>query len=192
MRSADSGFDQRHVFNASYIYVLPGGSSRNRLIKYLLGGWEIAGITTLESGRPFNITINFDNANNGARSNAQRPNFIGNPLPSGFKQTIGPGGAFFNTAAFTVAPPYTFGNVGRNALHGPAHYNTDVAGFKNFNFTERYKLQFRAEFFNAFNNSNFDNPHATLGNADFGTITATYPGLLQTQRQIQFGLKLLF
>jgi hypothetical protein len=184
----DSGFDQRHVFNASYIYIVPGGSSSNRFIKYVLGGWEIAGITTAESGRPFNIGINFDNANNGARSNSQRPNLIGNPFPSGFQQTYGPGGSFFNTAAFAVAPQYTFGNLGRNALHGPAFYNTDVGGFKNFNLTERLRLQFRAEFFNAFNNVNFDNPASTFGNNDFGSITST----VNSQRQIQFALKLLF
>ncbi len=153
-----------------------------------LGGWELTGITRLESGRAFNIGINFDNANNGARSNSQRPDLVGEPFPSGFSPTFGPGGTYFNTAAFAVAPQYTYGNLGRNALHGPAYYNTDAGAFKNFSLTERFKLQFRAEFFNIFNNSSFDTPDSTLGDAAFGSITSTFA----SQRQIQFALKLLF
>jgi Carboxypeptidase regulatory-like domain/TonB dependent receptor len=184
----DSGFDQRQVFNASYIYVVPGATSPNRLVKYVLGGWEVAGITRLETGRAFNIGINFDNANNGARSNSQRPDLVGDPFPSGFKSTYGPGGTFFNTAAFAVAPQYHFGNLGRNALHGPAYHNTDLGAFKNFNLTERFRLQFRAEFFNIFNNVNFDTPDSTLGDTNFGSITST----VTSQRQIQFALRLSF
>lgn len=184
----DSGFDQRQVFNASYIYVVPGATSPNRLVKYLLGGWELAGITTLETGRTFNIGINFDNANNGARSNSQRPDLVGDPFPSGFKSTYGPGGTFFNINAFAVAPQYHFGNLGRNALHGPAFHNTDLGGFKNFNLTERFRLQFRAEFFNIFNNVNFSTPDSTLGDTNFGSITGTDT----SQRQIQFALRLSF
>ncbi len=184
----DSGFDQRHVFNASYVYVVPGGNSQNRFVKYALGGWEIAGITTLETGRTFNIGINFDNANNGARAQSQRPNLVGNPFPSGFHSTYGPGGTFFNTAAFAVAPQYQFGNLGRNALHGPAFHNTDIGAFKNFNLTERFRMQFRAEFFNIFNNVNFGNPDSTLGDTNFGSITST----VTAQRQVQFALKLIF
>jgi hypothetical protein len=154
----------------------------------VLGGWELAGITTLETGRAFNIGINFDNANNGARSNAQRPDLVGDPFPSGFKSTYGPGGTFFNTAVFLVAPQYHFGNLGRNALHGPAFHNTDLGAFKNFNLTERFRLQFRAEFFNIFNNVNFSTPDSTLGDTDFGSITDTDT----SQRQIQFALRLSF
>ncbi|MCU1292948.1 MAG: TonB-dependent receptor [Bryobacterales bacterium] len=184
----DSGFDQRHVFNGSYIYIVPGASSQNRMIKYVLGGWEIAGITTLETGRAFNIGINFDNANNGARSNSQRPDLVGDPFPSGFTSTYGPGGRYFNTAAFAPAPQYHFGNLGRNALHGPAFHNTDIGAFKNFALTERFRLQFRAEFFNIFNNVNFSLPDRTLGDTNFGAITGTDTA----QRQVQFALKVLF
>ncbi|MDQ2711797.1 MAG: TonB-dependent receptor [Acidobacteriota bacterium] len=184
----DSGFDQRQVFNGSYIYVVPGGNSQNRFIKYALGGWEISGITDIETGRTFNIGINFDNANNGARSRSQRPDLVGDPFPSGFKSTYGPGGTFFNVHAFAVAPRYTFGNLGRNALHGPGFINTDLGAFKNFNLTERFRLQFRAEFFNIFNNVNFGNPDSTLGDTNFGAILGT----ANAQRQIQFALKLAF
>src|SRR5262249_55217957 len=145
-------------------------------------------ITTLESGRAFNVGINFDNANVGARGNFQRPNLVGDPFPSGFQSTYGPGGTYFNTAAFAVAPQYQFGDLGRNAFHGAPLYNTDIAGIKNFNFTERFRLQFRAEFFNAFNKANFSTPASTFGDPSFGAITGTDTD----QRIIQFGLKLIF
>jgi hypothetical protein len=186
----DSGFDQRQVANISYIYVIPTPGSWHGFLKYTLGGWQVSGITTLESGRAFNVGINFDNANVGARGNFQRPNLVGDPFPSGFKSTFGPGGSYFNTAAFAVAPQYQFGNLGRNAFHGRPFYNTDIGAFKNFNFTERYKLQFRAEFFNTFNNVNFSAPNQTFGDPSFGSITSTDPD--NVQRIIQFGLKFIF
>ncbi len=186
----NSGFDQRHVANISYIYTVPTFSSWHPAARYLVGGWEIAGITTLETGRVYNIGINFDNANVGARGNFQRPNLVGNPLPSGFVQTFGPGGAYFDKSAFAVAPRYQFGNLGRNAFHGPGLVNTDVGAFKNIPIPPRegMRLQFRGEFFNAFNNVNFSNPNGTLGDPNFGQVRGT-----QTRsRQIQFGLKLVY
>ena len=188
---ASSGFDQRHVANFSYIYIVPTPGSWHGVLKSALSGWQVSGITTMESARPFNVTINFDNANVGARGQFQRPNLIGNPFPAGFTSTYGPGGTYLNPAAFAVAPQYQFGNLGRNALRGRPFYNTDIGAFKNFSLTERLKLQFRSEFFNAFNNVNFRAPHdaqATFGNPSFGAIIDTDAD----QRQIQFGLKLMF
>lgn len=184
----NSGFDQRHVANFSYIYTVPKLAGWNGLARVLLGGWEVTGITTLETGRVFNVGINFDNANVGARGNFQRPNLVGDPFPSGFKKTYGPGGSYFNKAAFQVAPRYTFGNLGRNAFHGPGFVNTDLGAFKNFQVLEHLRLQFRSEFFNVLNNVNFSNPNGTLGDSNFGVITGTQ----NRQRQIQFGLKLIY
>jgi hypothetical protein len=185
---ASSGFDQRQVANISYIYVTPALANKHALLKYTLGAWQVSGISTLESARPFTININFDNANVGARGNFQRPNLVGDPFQSGFVSTYGPGGSYFNKAAFQVAPQYQFGNLGRNTLRGRPFYNTDLGVFKNLSFTERYQLQFRTEFFNIFNNVNFSFPNRTFGDTNFGTITATD----SSQRIIQFGLKLLF
>ncbi len=184
----NSGFDQRQVANISYIYVIPTPGSWQGFRKYVLGGWQVSGITTLESARPFTIHLNFDNANVGARGNFQRPNLVGDPFASNFVSTFGPGGSYFNKAAFAVAPQYQFGNLGRNSLRGRPFYNTDIGAFKNFKFTERLQLQFRTELFNAFNNVNFSFPNSTLGDPNFGTITGTD----EAQRQIQFGLKLIF
>lgn len=184
----NSGFDQRHVANISYIYTVPTLAGHSAFARLLLGGWEVTGITTLETGRVFNVGINFDNANVGARGNFQRPNLVGDPFPSGFKPTYGPGGSYFNKAAFQVAPRYQFGNLGRNAFHGPGFINTDLGTFKNFQIVERLRLQFRGEFFNAFNNVNFSNPNGSLGDSNFGVITGTQ----SRQRQIQFGMKLIY
>jgi hypothetical protein len=182
-----SGFDQTHVFNTGYSWEIPSGSLRG-VTKHVLGGWQTSGIWTLETGRPVNLGIQFDNANVGARGNFQRPNLVGDPFPSGWTNTYGPGGLYFNPAAFAVAPQYTYGNLGRNALRGPGFKNFDIGIFKNFRFSERIRLQYRAEGFNAFNNTNFANPGGTVGTANFGRITGTN----NNQRSIQMGLKLLF
>jgi hypothetical protein len=182
-----SGFDQTHVFNTGYSWEIPSGRLSG-VTKQILGGWQTTGIWTLETGRPFNLGIQFDNANVGSRGNYQRPNLVGDPFPSGWTKTYGPGGLYFNPAAFSVAPQYTFGNLGRNALRGPGFRNFDIGIFKNFRFTERVRLQYRAEGFNAFNNVNFGNPGGTLGTANFGRITGTQ----NNQRSIQMGLKLSF
>jgi hypothetical protein len=160
-------------------------------MKYTLAGWQVSGITSLQSGRPFTIGISTDNANVGARGKFQRPDLVGDPFRSGFTSTYGPGGTYYDTAAFALAPQYHFGNLGRNAMFGRSFYDTDLGIFKNFYLTERFKLQFRSEFFNAFNNVNFDVPGSnnnTFGDPAFGAVTQT----VNSQRQIQFALKLLF
>jgi len=183
-----SDFDQRHVLNASYIWNLPFGKSMHGFAKQVISGWEVSGITTLESGRPYNLGISFDNANVGARGNFQRPDLVGNPFPSGFTQGVGPGSLWFNPNAFAVAPQYHFGNLGRNVFHGPDFRNTDLGLFKNFPIKERLRVQFRTELFNTFNNTNFSNPNTTLGANNFGSVL----GVVTNQREIQFGLKVIY
>ena len=184
---APSGFDQTHVFNTGYSYMLPGQGMQG-FLKHIIGGWQTSGIVTFETGRPFNITLPFDNANVGSRGNFQRPNLVGDPYPSGWTKTYGPGGLYFDPTAFAAAPQYTFGNLGRNVLRGPGFRNFDLTAFKNFNFMERLRLQFRAEFFNAFNNVNFSNPGSSFDTANFGRSTGTQ----NAQRSIQLGLKLYY
>src|SRR5260370_1388536 len=184
---APSGFDQTHVFNTGYSYQIPYGGLHGPA-KLVLGGWQTTGIWTFETGRPFNITLPFDNANVGARGNFQRPNLVGNPFPDGWTKAYGPGGLYFDPRAFAPAPQYTFRNLGRNALRGPGFKNFDVGVFRNFLFTERLRLQYRAEFFNAFNNVNFGTPGTSVGTSNFGRVTGTQ----NAQRSIQMGLKLYF
>ena len=96
---------------------------------------------------------------------------------------------WFDTSRFVVNAPGTFGNSGRNILRGPGFFNTDLGVLKSTRITERTNLQFRAEFFNAFNHPNFRLPASNVSSAQKGRITAVID---DNQRIIQFGLKLLF
>jgi hypothetical protein len=91
---------------------------------------------------------------------------------------------YFNTAAFRPNQMGQFGNLGRNALRGPALSQTDLGIFKNIPIKERFKIQFRAELFNAFNQVNFNNPVTTVTASNFGRLTSALD-----PRLIQFGLK---
>ena len=155
---------------------------------YVLGGWQVQGIVTMQEGFPFTPTIASD-PDNIAFSYARRPDAIG----TGRVDSCRPEQCF-NIADFRVPAPFTIGNAGRNILRGPGVNNWDMAIFKNFNFTERVYLQFRAESFNLFNHPNFGQPQNNLAVASFGQITATRTtrGDLGSSRQIQFALKLLF
>lgn len=183
-----SGFDQRHVATFSYIWFLPFGRNLNRVAKQVVYGWELAGITILETGRPYNVSLGYDQANVGARGNFQRPNLVGQPYPGGFQRGAGPGAYWFNTNAFQAPPRFQFGNFGRNVLSGPGYRTTDLGIFKNFPIKERMRVQFRSEFFNIFNDTNFGNPQGASNNPNFGRIT----GMASLQRQIQFGLKFVY
>jgi hypothetical protein len=200
-------FNIPHIFVFSSAYALPFGkgqafgSNVGRAGDLLIGGWQMSGIATLESGQPFTAVVPFDNANINPSSETQR----GDPvpgvalLPPGFKQ--GPQ-AWYNPAAFTVPAPFTYGTLGRNTLRGPKFENLDLALFKNFRFTESKSLQFRSEFFNILNNVNFAPPgggasggFSTLGGESKTSVGA--PGFMQifsaaSAREIQFSLKLLW
>jgi hypothetical protein len=94
---------------------------------------------------------------------------------------------YFDTSLFTFNAVGSFGNSGRNILRGPSLFNANVGLLKGTNITERVKLQFRAEFFNIFNNVNFNNPGTTVGTPGFGKITSA-----KDPRILQLMLKLIF
>lgn len=181
----NSNWDVRHRFVASFTYALPFflGGGTNAFLRQTLGGWQTNGIVILQSGFPFNITVPGDPANTGR--NNQRPNVTGTPVANcGRGNTSGCISGNFTTATFA------YGNLGRNVLYGPGFYNVDFSAFKNFSIKERATVQFRSEFFNLFNTTAFGNPNAVVGQANFGQTTSTRTGT--NNRQIQFGLKLLF
>ncbi len=163
-------------FGAGKKYVTSGPAS------YLLGGWALSGITTLSGGLPFTLNLNFDNANTGTTN---WPNRIANGKldnPAVAK--------WFDTSAFVFPTPYVIGNAGRNILTGPGIVSTDVSLQRNFLIKRRegMRVEFRAEGFNLFNHPQLGTPALTLGNAQFGSISST----ARANRQLQFGLKLLF
>jgi len=167
---ARSDFDQRHVLNITGIYELPFGKGKKilgnapRALNTIVGGWSMNGIYTYQSGEPFSVRSGVLTANNTAQSRAAlKP---GVSLPQAELQekagVIGP--VFFQNAdAFTFPEPGGLG-LGRNIFQGPSYWNFDASLSKGFDFTERIKMIFRAEFFNALNHPNFRNPRdASVG-----------------------------
>lgn len=177
-----ASFDLRHRWVNTVVYDIP-------LKGMLLGGWQVSGITQLQSGFPFTVNISGDTAGIGGGTGGIliRPNAVPgqvSTLPSDQRSTA----RFFNTGAFALTPAFQFGNVGRNTVAGPGLFNIDTTIAKNFAIRERYKLQFRAEFFNLFNTPN----HSIVGRLinvpdQFGKVLNQLD-----PRQIQFALKLAF
>ncbi len=187
---ASSGFDVRHRFTQALNWELPVGNGRlydpgNKIVEGILGGWQTNAIFTAQSGLPFTPVLQ-DSVSNAGGS---RPDLLGdpsidNPDPAHFFNTS------FNQPGAVFGQPelFTFGNAGRNILTGPKRVNLDLSVFKRFPIRERFNMEFRAEFFNVFNNPQFATPNARIGNPNAGTITST----VGNERQIQFGLKLSF
>jgi outer membrane receptor protein involved in Fe transport len=181
----NSPFDIRHRLTLAWNYQLPFGKGRRWLngdgaLAYLLGGWQVNGINTFQTGLPYTPTLNAAVANTGTGS---RPNRVGagtldNPTVD----------RWFDVAAFTTPAAFTFGDSGRNILYGPGRVNFDFSVFKEFRVNDGVAVQFRAEAFNLFNTPQFDLPNAAIGAGNAGTITA----IVGTPRQIQFGAKVVF
>ena len=183
-----SAFHRKNIFALNFIYELPFGKGRkygtdmNPVANHILGGWQFNGIVTASSGQPIGVGIGRDIANIGARAIGQRPNINGDPNldnPTADR--------WFNTSVFSEPAPFTFGNAGRNLVIGPGNQTWTLGLYKNFLIKERHRIQFRTEFFNAFNNANLDNPDTNFDSANIGRIFGSAPA-----RQIQFGLKYNF
>ncbi|HEV3468826.1 MAG TPA: carboxypeptidase regulatory-like domain-containing protein [Pyrinomonadaceae bacterium] len=208
-----SQFDRTHVFTTNFLYELPFLRGRTDALGTAFGGWQLSGIYTAQSGTPLTITQTISGATPAgslaqfadplgvglgtSASITMRPNLVGDPHGSGSVTQ------WFNTAAFAPAF-FSYGNAGRGIVRGPGINNWDISVIKNFRFTEDTVLQFRTEFFNAFNHPQYGNPgtaatfapdpSAPAGsfptrfiqtNPNFGVITTT-----RDPRIIQFGLKL--
>jgi hypothetical protein len=183
-------FHRKHQFTASFNYSLPFGRGKaffkdaRGLKQVLLGDYQINGIVSLLSGRPFTPQYNAPDVGQ------QRPDVIGDPY-----QNI-PAGLLFNPAAFRDPsdvidpndPLNLFGNAGRNILIGPDFKSFNLSLLKNVSLKEGVRLQFRAEAFNVLNHPNFQVPVYFLDRADVGRVTATS----NEGRELQFAIKLLF
>ncbi|HJT69459.1 MAG TPA: TonB-dependent receptor [Terriglobales bacterium] len=185
-------FDNRLRWVTSVDYELPVGKGRPFLnqsggvVDAVLGGWHLGGIITLRSGFPFSPQIDFDPSNTGSpglqRSNQIGSGHLANPTP----------GLWFNVNDFPVpnCPQGCFGNAGKNILEGPGETTADLSLRKFFAVTERVRVEFRAELFNAFNHPVFaqPDPFVTDDPGAAGAITST----VIPQRQVQFALKFHF
>ena len=179
-------FDRTHSFRASFVYALPLGD------RLLLNGWQWSGIFTAVTGPPMDI---LDGPNMSGLTNDRpnvNPSFTGNPILGHVNQWVNP-------AAYSLEPVGTLGNLGRDTAIGPGLWSFDTAVMKDTRITEALRVQFRAEFFNIFNHTNFNpppnlgvfisNPNGTASvNPAFAQLTSTST----TSRQIQFAVKFLF
>jgi hypothetical protein len=204
--------DIRKRFVSSYRWEAPWMKSQSGGVGRLLGGWGVSGVTTFQTGAPFTIVEPSDRCLCG--SGNQRPDFVGGTVqffdPRSTNAVTGRSNSLFDgTGGGTptaATNPYfhrvgsgtsfaqgagRFGNLGRNTLHGPGINNWDISVFKSTNLSERHKLEFRGEFFNAFNHTQFTilpgDSTNDISSRNFGKIQSTYD-----PRIIQFGLRYIF
>src|SRR5215813_4533462 len=190
----NASFDRRHVFAMSYVYALPFFEKGNGLTRHVLGGWQLSGIVTLQTGQ-------FVSISGGSRASSSPSIGYGTNLdliddwravPGG--QTASPivvngvyqSGGWINRAAF--APRVgLIGNVARNLIEMPGTENFNLSLMKNLQLNERFRLQLRGEVFNLFNHPNFRTLVTNFSASNFGALTQT-----DDPRVFQFGIKVLF
>jgi hypothetical protein len=180
------GCDVRHRFALSSVWDIPA-YRRAEWTRLLSQNWHLSTIYQLQTGMPFTISVFGDTANSGTvlGENPIRANVTGQPV-------FGPGthtaAEWFNPAAFSTPPAYTYGNAGRNSAYGPGMQTLDLAIARTFSITERTTFQVRAEAFNALNKTNLGTPNRYVNEPQFGTITmAMTPG-----RELQLSARVSF
>jgi outer membrane receptor protein involved in Fe transport len=195
-----SATDLPQIFSAAWVYAIPFGkggkmSSGNSVVDAVIGGWNLNGILSLSSGTPFDAgtsqdiahtgNFNFGNGYNGY----ERANLVGSAYPGSQSPR-----EWLNPAAFVFPATNTFGDLGRDSLRSDWYKNLDLSLFRQFPFTERFRLEFRFEAFNVTNTPVWAIPITSLdapvinNKPTFGTVTHT----ANVPRQLQFGLKLYF
>jgi len=193
-----SSFDVKLNNVTSVVYQLPFGKGRqfganmNPVVDAFVGGWELTSINTAHTGQPIDVTYGATGANivsslsNDYRGQPYlRPNVTGSAVSQSRSAMLN---TYFAGYTFTTPPASApYGDVGRNSFRAPNFDQWDFSVDKNFRIQEKARLQFRAEFFDLPNHTNFGIPNPQITSAAFGTIRTTFPS-----RQVQFALKLLF
>ncbi len=201
-----SGLDRTQIAFVNFIYDIPLlRNSSNKVLKSTVGGWQVSGIVSMTTGEPIYITEGgIQNCAQGANNDPVKcagsldgtgnissiiPNANNRPNVNGsvsYPKTVK---SWFSSSAFSPTVAGTWGNLPFNSIRGPGRQNWNLALFKQFVFSETRgsKLEFRAEFFNAFNHTEFNNVSNTFTNGDFGAVTSAHD-----PREIQLGLKLYF
>ncbi|HEX3436024.1 MAG TPA: carboxypeptidase regulatory-like domain-containing protein [Pseudacidobacterium sp.] len=178
--------DVRNRFSLSAVYDVPAWA-HNHFTQAVTQNWRTSTIFQAQSGFPLTISVFGDTANAGTAvgENPIRANATGQSVfGSGTRNAT----TWFNPAAFTTPPAYTFGDVGRNSVYGPGTQTMDLAVVRAFSLTEALKFETRGEFFNALNHTNLGTPNRFVNTAGFGSITeVTTPG-----REIQISARLSF
>ena len=181
-----TGFDRAHMFVASHIWELPFGKGKKYLSDgpgaRILGGWQINGIFRAVTGAPFTVVADATPCNYPGNSN-----FADAVKNTTILGGVGRGRLWFDTTAFVAPGPNRYGNTGRNGVRGPGFVNYDPSVFRTFPVTEKWRLEFRAEFYNLTNTPRFGNPVNNVNAGNFGQILGA-----GGEREIQFALRLLF
>ena len=208
-RRGHADHDRRHVYVGTYVYEFPWRRSQTGPLGRLGGGWGVSGMTLMRSGAPFDLVDNDDRCLCGVYF-VGTPDYIGGEIafhnPRSTDAVRGRPNSWFDGTgggAPTAAPNPHFrrvgsgpsyelgagrcGNFGRNVLRGPGFVNWQLSAFKRTKITERQSLEFRAGFFNLFNQAQFINPIGDIGSTNFGRILET-----AEPRIIQFSLRYMF
>jgi hypothetical protein len=188
LEKAVSSFDHHQRFTANTVCNLPLADHSTGWMRGAFGDWRAAAIFTRQSGAPFTVNLSSTAGQNVSPvglvngNNLERPNLIGDP-DSGLHTP----GMWFNTAAFAIPLPGTYGTAGRSVVIGPELTNLDISLQKEWPVYERAKLQFRFDAYNSLNHPNFNLPGRIYGASNFGVITSA-----GDPRELQWALKLLF
>jgi hypothetical protein len=185
-------FDIAHRLSTAVIYDLPlFRSSSQRVLRALLGGWQISTIVTEQTGFAATPTGGSDTTGTGVVSRLNAVLGQDPMLPRDERTRA----RWFNTAAFAAPVSGSWGNVARNPLHLPGLNQVDASASKNFAISEHHRVQFRADFFNFFNHVNLGAPGLNIKDpANFGRITSTTQtaGMPGDARIVQFAMKYIF
>jgi len=185
---AVSALERSQVMRLSFNYELPFGSGKplgrsisNSLARQIVNGWEVSSILAFATGYPIGIGCGV------CSFPASRPDLVGDPNQGASGPAQSRLDRYFNVDAFSVNQSFAYGTAPRTlpSTRGPGQANTDISLVKNTKWGERFRLQFRAEFYNAFNRPEFGPPDRSFGSATFGQISTQ----VNIPRQIQFGLK---
>lgn len=200
---AVSRFDRTHVFKASYVYEVPypeQGVLATSLLRHILGGWEVAGITTAMTGLPLNRVVQ----SNATLARGTRPDQVSDPfanIPTGVSRIP----YYINPLAFIPTEVGEIGTSGRAPFRFENVYETDLNLAKNWRWAENFRVQFRAEFFNIFNKTTVNDIFQTVPNLlpnnaafnsleDFLATGSQFGQVFSTRRarEVQVALKFSF
>src|SRR5229473_3411616 len=193
-----SDFDHTHRFVASYVWQLPELSGASGLLRRVFGGWQFGGLVSAQTGRPFTVLSGASGpTSSGTGIGQDRANLIGSPYAPGACTAAKIATScvdWLNPSAFGSNAAGTFGNVGKGSFRLPGSFTWDMGLDKNFSITERWRLQFRAEFFNVFNRANFMDDSASLTNFQKLSSKNNFGAIQQAAdpRIGQLALKLFF
>jgi hypothetical protein len=213
-----SNFHTKHRFVLSYVYEIPLGHGRRWVnedgwLGGLAGDWQVSGIATMQSGRPFTVNRGVDQSLTfGGLGFFDRPDLVADPFDPGAvpshpdaacHTTASEGGratdrvkdpaSWFNPCAFAATGTARFGNLGRNSLIGPDLKNFDVSVSKEIRLKgEGQRLQLRVDVFNLFNRPNLDLPDRNFDSPNFTRVESANASGLTPPRQIQLGLRYVF